>query len=104
MTWNTTIHSQLEKEGYYISYSCVEGRGEETALCIKHLNIERPRYLILTGDHREQYELCKTLKECIDYYITNYHCVSLWDELDLVDTLKDVLDEDLIVRLKDLRK
>lgn len=105
MTWKYLLsnHCILERDGYFISYNSMPfgGGGDETAICIETLEGEN-RYLILCGDHRDKYEQCSTLEDCIEYYIANYSNASFWCELVLVDSLEGVLSPKLLHRLKDL--
>lgn len=76
-----TITKNSEEEKYYISYNPYESHygGATTALVITIGNNERQVFYILKGNHSEQYENCKDLKECVNYFVSNNHLAEFSD-------------------------
>lgn len=72
---NNTI-TKTSKE-YYVSYnpSKRDYGVDTTALVITIGDNERQVFYILKGNHSEQYENCKDLKECISYFVNNKECM-----------------------------
>lgn len=63
-------------EGYYLSYNPdpLAGDSDETALYL----YDSDEFLILNGDFREEYEKCKSLKECMEVYEKNKKHRNIW--------------------------
>ncbi|MNS95744.1 hypothetical protein D3C71_1487550 [compost metagenome] len=72
-----TVTKDSKEEQYYISYnpSWRDYGIDTTALVITIGNNERQVFYILRGNHSGQYEGCKNLKECINYFVNNKECV-----------------------------
>ncbi|MDA1675589.1 hypothetical protein [Bacillus cereus group sp. TH152-1LC] len=70
---NNTITKNSEEEKYYISYnpSHRDYGIDTTALVITIGDNERQVFYILKGNHKEQYENCKNLKDCVAYFVSN---------------------------------
>lgn len=68
-----TITSNSEEEKYYVSYnSSTRDYGiDTTALVITIGDNERQVFYTLKGNHSEQYDNCKNLKECVTYFNNN---------------------------------
>lgn len=68
-----TISKSSEEEKYYISYnpSRRDYGVDTTALVITIGDNERQVYYILKGNHKEAYDNCKNLKECVAYFVEN---------------------------------
>lgn len=61
------------EEKYHVSYnpSVRDYRVATTALVITTKDNKKELFYILSGNHSKQYSNCKSLKECIDYFIEN---------------------------------
>lgn len=70
---DNTITKESKEEKYHISYnpSKRDYGVDTTALVIVIGDNEREVYYILKGNHSEQYNNCKNLKDCIRYYDKN---------------------------------
>jgi hypothetical protein len=68
-----TITTDCKEEKYYISYNPYKRDYgiDTTALVITIGDNERQVFYILKGNHSEQYENCKDLKESISYFANN---------------------------------
>ena len=66
-----------ETESYYISWN---PDVNETAICTT-LEGKVTHYYILLGDHTDEYNLCNTLDECLEYFQENQDLISGWSEI-----------------------
>ena len=78
-----TITTDNKEEKYYISYnpSRRDYGIDTTALVITIGNNERQVFYILKGNHSEQYENCKDLKECIGYFVNNKESIHQFSDV-----------------------
>lgn len=80
---NNKITKNSKEEKYYISYnpSKRDYGIDTTALVITIGDNEREVFYILKGNHSEQYENCKNLKECISYFVNNKECIHQFSDV-----------------------
>lgn len=85
----TNVISKEEKDKFYISYdSSYYAYGiNTTALVIdRYKENKGDLFYILKGDHRKEYNLCKSLKECIKYFLSNKIVIHEYsDDLQLIN-------------------
>ena len=62
-----TNYISKDSKDYYISYNPLDVQSYGDTTTALHIN-ETSQFLILNGNHTEQYNNCKDLKECLKYF------------------------------------